>query len=98
MTRAHVHSEEFPVSPDRLFAILTQPSAIRSWWSASRAIVVPAKGGTWAAAWGEDEDDPDYVTVATLSEFEPPKRRPDGARQIFLRDPDGYFIEICELP
>ena len=74
MTRAHVHSEEFPVSPDRLFAILTQPSAIRSWWSASRAIVVPAKGGTWAAAWGEDEDDPDYVTVATLSEFEPPKR------------------------
>ncbi len=25
------------------------------------------------------------------------KKRPDGAWQIFLRDPDGYFIEICQL-
>jgi len=27
--------------------------------------------------------------------FQPPKRRPDGAIQIFLRDPDGHVIELC---
>lgn len=28
----------------------------------------------------------------------PKKQRPDGTWQIFLQDPDGYFIELCELP
>jgi len=26
-----------------------------------------------------------------------PKRRPDGAWQIFLVDPDGHCVELCEL-
>jgi catechol 2,3-dioxygenase-like lactoylglutathione lyase family enzyme len=30
--------------------------------------------------------------------FEPPKLRPDGAIQIFLQDPDGHWIELCQLP
>ena len=29
--------------------------------------------------------------------FKPKKQRPDGAWQIFLKDPDGYYIELCEL-
>ena len=28
------------------------------------------------------------------AEFRPKKQRPDGAWQIFLRDPDGHFIEL----
>ena len=28
------------------------------------------------------------------AEFSPRKQRPDGAWQIFLRDPDGHFIEL----
>ena len=31
-------------------------------------------------------------------EYRPKRERPDGAWQIFLKDPDGYFIELCELP
>lgn len=31
-------------------------------------------------------------------EFESAKPRPDGAKQIFLRDPDGHVVELCELP
>lgn len=31
-------------------------------------------------------------------EYNPKRERPDGAWQIFLQDPDGYFIELCELP
>lgn len=73
-TRSHVHEEEFPVSPAELFAILHTPSAIREWWGAARAIVLAEVGGTWAAVWGEDEDAPDYITVAAITVFDPPHR------------------------
>ena len=73
-TRQHIHEESFPVQPELLFALLHSPSAICSWWGAARAIVIPEPGGLWSAAWGEDEDDPDYITCATMSVFDPPRR------------------------
>lgn len=72
-TRKHVHSESFAAPCERVFALLHTPSAIRNWWSAARAIVLPAPGGIWAATWGEREDDPDYISAATLVVFEPPR-------------------------
>lgn len=74
MTRKHVHEEVFPVSPERLFALLVTPSAIRGWWGAARAVVHPAPGGLWVAAWGDDEDAPDYVTAARMRVYDPPRR------------------------
>lgn len=73
-TRKHVHEETFGVTPEVLFSILHTPSAIRGWWGAARAMVLPEPGGMWVAAWGADEDSPDYVTVATIKVFEPPRR------------------------
>ncbi|MEM7306271.1 MAG: YfiT family bacillithiol transferase [Planctomycetota bacterium] len=73
-TRTHVHAESFDATPEQLFALLVTPSAIRGWWSAARAVVVPEPGGAWAAAWGADEDAPDYTSVATIQAFEPPRR------------------------
>lgn len=73
-SRKHVHEETFLVVPKRLFALLHTPSAIRQWWGADRAIILPEPGGYWVAAWGASEDDPDYVTVATIQEFNPPHR------------------------
>jgi lactoylglutathione lyase len=32
------------------------------------------------------------------ADFVPPKRRPDGARQLFMRDPDGHVIELFTGP
>ena len=32
------------------------------------------------------------------ADFQPCKQRPDGAWQIFLRDPDGHFIELFTSP
>ncbi len=29
--------------------------------------------------------------------FFPRRTRPDGATQIFLCDPDGHYVELCEL-
>ncbi|RMF69200.1 MAG: SRPBCC domain-containing protein [Calditrichaeota bacterium] len=73
-TRSIVREIVLPASPERIFSLLIRPSAIREWWQASQAIVLPARGGFWAAAWGEDEDEPDYVAAATLHVFDPPRR------------------------
>jgi uncharacterized protein YndB with AHSA1/START domain len=73
-TRKHIHEEVFPATPQEIFALLHTPSAIRRWWSAARAIVLPEPGGTWAATWGESEDEPDYITIAVIREFAPPRR------------------------
>jgi uncharacterized protein YndB with AHSA1/START domain len=73
-TRRHVHREVFSATADRLFALLHTPSAIRGWWGAARAVVLPLRGGIWAAAWGDAEDDPDYITAATIRQFDPPRR------------------------
>ena len=71
--RAHVHQESFDAASERLFGLLITPSAIRQWWGATCAIVDAREGGVWTAAWG-DEDDPDYISTATLVEFDPPRR------------------------
>ena len=72
-TRSHIHEELFDIPPERMFELLQTPSAIRGWWGASHVIVMPRAGGVWTAAWGE-EDDPDYISIATLVEYDPPKR------------------------
>ncbi len=73
-TRTHVHEESLAATPERVFAALHTPSAIRHWWGAARAVVLPRVGGIWAAAWGAAEDDPDYMTVARIAAFDPPRR------------------------
>lgn len=73
-TREHRRSIELPAPPERAFEALITPSAIRRWWQVDRAVVVAEPGGTWAAAWGDDEDDPDYASAATIEVFDPPRR------------------------
>jgi uncharacterized protein YndB with AHSA1/START domain len=73
-TRKHVHEEMFAAPPEQVFALLHTPSAIRAWWGVGRAIVLAEPGGVWAATWGQVEDEPDYITVATIRDFEPPRR------------------------
>ncbi len=72
-TRSHIHEEHFDSSAEAMFQLLITPSAIRGWWGASRAIVNATSGGLWSAAWG-DEDEPDYISAATLVDFDPPHR------------------------
>lgn len=71
-TRTHIHEEHFEAAPETIFDLLIRPSAIRQWWGASQAIVLAETEGTWAAIWGADEDEPDYITVARISAFDPP--------------------------
>lgn len=89
-TRSHVHEIELFASPESVFRLLITPSSIREWWSASRAIVVAREGGVWSAAWGAGEDEPDYVTVAVIRAYEPPRR-------LVLADFD-YYAKTGPLP
>ena len=66
--------EPFGVSPERMFEILTTPSAIRDWWGASTVVIDPRKGGSWVTAWGDGEKESEYVNTFEILEFDPPKR------------------------
>jgi len=68
-----VHEEVIHCSPDALFAVLHTPRAIRTWWGATHAIVVPQSGGYYISAWGNEED-PSYLSIARITEFEAPHR------------------------
>lgn len=74
MLRKQTHEIELGVDCAEVFQLLITPSAIRKWWSATSVVVIPQPGGTWTAAWGEDEDDPDFITTATIEVFEPAAR------------------------
>jgi lactoylglutathione lyase len=37
-----------------------------------------------------------YLAQFESIEIMPLKVRPDGIQQLFVKDPDGYFIEFCE--
>ena len=74
MNKRQTLEEPFGISPERMFEILTTPSAIRSWWGASTAVVDARAGGSWVTAWGEVENDTEYVNSFQILEFEPPHR------------------------
>jgi uncharacterized protein YndB with AHSA1/START domain len=73
-TRREELIEPFGVTPERMFEILITPSAIRSWYGAAKVVVDPKKGGSWIAAWGDDEDDSEYINALKILEFDPPNR------------------------
>jgi uncharacterized protein YndB with AHSA1/START domain len=88
-TRKHTHEIELNADPEKVFAALHTPSAIREWWGASQAVVYAQEGGIWSAAWGA-EDDPDYVTSCRIKIFEP-------SHQMVLTDYQ-YFAKSGALP
>ena len=46
----------------------------------------------------DDLDEWETHLQKVKADFRPRKRRPDGAWQIFLRDPDGHIIELFTGP
>lgn len=73
-TRNHVCAIELEAPAEKVFRLLVTPSAIREWWQASRSIVDAREGGNWGAAWGSNEDDPDYIGFYRIGTFDPPRR------------------------
>ena len=63
---------EIKTDAQSVFNALITPSAIQKWWNAQTAMVLPKVDGFWAATWGENLDDPDYIVAAMIREFESP--------------------------
>ena len=82
-TRRQILEEPFGVTPERMFEVLTTPSAIRSWWGATSVVIDPRKGGSWVTASGEGEKDTEFVNSFEILEFEPPHRMLLGSGKYF---------------
>ena len=72
--RRHILEEPFGITPERMFTVLTTPSAIRSWWGATNVVIDPREGGSWVTAAGEGEQKAEWVTSFQIMEFDPPNR------------------------
>jgi catechol 2,3-dioxygenase-like lactoylglutathione lyase family enzyme len=58
---------------------------------------VPPEERHWSIQVRELDDWHTRLADAGL-ELRGPKDRPDGARQLFVRDPDGHVLELLERP
>jgi uncharacterized protein YndB with AHSA1/START domain len=82
-TRRQILEEPFGITPERMFAILTTPGAIRSWWGASSVVIDARKGGSWVTAAGETDADFEFINSFEILEFDPPKRMLLGGGKYF---------------
>ena len=73
MPREITQTIEIDQVPDIIFAALLNPSAIIEWWQANTAIVVKENNGIYAVSWGENIDDPDFVTTSMIRDLVPQK-------------------------
>jgi uncharacterized protein YndB with AHSA1/START domain len=67
-------AEPFAVPAERMFDVLVTPSAVRSWFGASTAIIDAHEGGSWVTAWGDGENNSEFVTSFKILKFDSPKR------------------------
>src|SRR5437879_11941820 len=58
----------------------------------------PSHGKNHFALRIDDVDEWECHLKSTGASFSPKKQRPDGAWQVFLRDPDGHVIELFTPP
>ena len=61
----------------------------------SEDVKKPSRGLHFAFRISDASTAPDLLKDAGFNIVDGPKLRPDGATQIFVRDPDGYLIELC---
>jgi len=73
-TRRQILEEPFGVTPERMFEVLTTPSAIRDWWDATSVIINPEKGGSFVVATGDGESASEFINSFEIREFDPPSR------------------------
>jgi uncharacterized protein YndB with AHSA1/START domain len=72
-TRSQWHEIELPVKPEAVFNLLIAPKIIRGRWDDQGAVITELEG-LWVMAWGERENDPDFVTGARIRSFQAPNR------------------------
>ena len=61
------------------------------------AVISDPRGMHWALEIDSVEDWENFLDSIGVP-YTPRRTRPDGAYQIYVKDPDGYFVELCQLP
>ena len=69
---------------------MLSPLAIEKWWQAKTAIVVKKNNGFYAVCWGENTDDPDYVTHCFIRNYDP--------KRGFALEYMSYYSKFGKLP
>jgi len=58
----------------------------------------PSRGFHYAFEVEDCDVAADLIRKQSIEIVEGPRSRPDGARQLYIRDPDGHLVEICSSP
>ena len=82
-TRRELLEEPFAVTPERMFEILTTPSAIRAWWGATSVVIDAKQGGSWVTSSGENDKDAEFVNSFEILQFDRPNRMLLGRGKFF---------------
>ena len=90
MSRTISQSIEIKRHQEKIFKDLLHPSAIMEWWGAKIAIVNKKENGIYTVSWGDNIDDPDYITVSWIRKF----NFPNG----FDLEYDSYYAKTGSLP
>lgn len=61
-------------APEKIYRSLVTPSSITNWWKAKSAIVIEETEGLYVICWGNNIDDPDFITVSKIVELIPGKK------------------------
>jgi len=73
MSREITQRIEIDQIPENVFYALLNPTGIAKWWGAKTAIVIKEENGIYSVSWGNNIDDPDFVTVSIIKNFKPLK-------------------------
>ena len=73
MLREVTQKIEIAQEQEHIYNAILSPSAITEWWGAQSAIITKENNGIYAVSWGNNIDDPDFVTVSFIRNYVPPK-------------------------
>lgn len=90
MSRKIEQGIEIRDTREHIFESLLNPSSIMKWWQAKTAIIIKENNGIYAVSWGNDLDDPDFITVSHFKNFDPPKE--------FSLEYSSYYAKSGNLP
>jgi len=74
MSRSITEKIEIKADSSTVFEALIMPSAIQKYWGVNAAIIIPEQGGFISMTWGEDVDQPIYVTLSRIVDIESPNK------------------------
>jgi len=74
MSRVITKNIKIQQNPEKIYRSLVTPSSITHWWKAKSAIIIEEIEGIFVVCWGEEVDDPDFITVSKIVELIPNKK------------------------